>query len=240
MDGLEVDEHWEYEAVNLCLRKAGLGMSIKGGLDSPDQYDDPHIYVSKVFTDGMAYADGRLQLGDVILSVNGFPLIDVMHFEAVDAIISAGTEITLYVKRKRCTIYERIPTPPVPDDTYDEPREYEEVEGIEDQVDNDQSLDGDDNEGHIPGLISVELNKGDKGFGICISGGYDNQHIKGENGIYVTKVVDNGVAHRNGRIVVGDQLMAINDIDLENVSYDEAVAAMRSSPMVSVLIVRRK
>ena len=190
-----------------------LGISIKGGLDSPAEgTDDPCIYVSKIFIDGMAFADGRLQLGDVILSVNGFPLIDVMHFEAVDAIISAGIEITFYVKRKKCFIYEQI-------------HEIEDVDDVPIEAE---------------GRLEVELNKGDKGFGICITGGTDNQHIKGDDGIYVTRIVENGVAERDGRIDVGDLLIAINDISLEAVTYDEAVNAMRLSPRKSVLIVVKK
>ncbi|CAG2107441.1 unnamed protein product [Medioppia subpectinata] len=236
METLDADEHWEYEAINLSLRKAGLGMSIKGGLDSPDSYDSPHIYVSKVFTDGMAYADGRLQLGDIILSVNGFPLIDVMHFEAVDAIISAGTDITLYCKRKRCRIYDRIPTPPItptppatptPPDT-PIPLDTPIPPGVDPIVD------------EVDGLMEVRLDKGSGGFGVCISGGVDNEHRKGDGGVYVTKVVPNGVADRDGRLAKGDQLLAINDVSLESVTYEEAVAAMRNSPPMSVLTVFRK
>ena len=37
-------------------------------------------------------------------------------------------------------------------------------------------------------LIEVELFKGSKGLGFTIAGGIGNQHIPGDNGIYVTKV----------------------------------------------------
>ncbi|XP_054157108.1 disks large homolog 2-like [Oppia nitens] len=213
-NNLDVDEHWEFEAINLTLDTAGLGISVKGGLDSPDVYDNPSIYVSKIFSDGKAYNDSRLQIGDVILSVNGFPLVDVMHFEAVNAIICAGTDITFYVRRKKCRIYDRIPTPPLQSETPIAPV--------------------------VDSLIQVKLNKGDKGFGLCISGGRNNQHIKGDNGIFVTRVVDNGVAERDGRICVGDQLIAINECNLEDVTYEEAVNTMRNSSRVSIITVLKK
>ena len=37
-------------------------------------------------------------------------------------------------------------------------------------------------------LLDVELFKGSKGLGFTIAGGIGNQHIPGDNGIYVTKV----------------------------------------------------
>lgn len=202
---LEIDENWEFEYIRLDVSSKGLGISIKGGLDSPDIHNNPSVYVSKVFIDGMAFKDGRLQLGDIILSVNGVPMTDVMHFEAVDIILNAGPEIIFYVQRKKCFIYEQIPEP------------------IE-----------------VEGVFKVELNKGDKGFGICISGGSDNQHIKGDNSIYVTRIVDNGVAQMDGRIEVGDRLLAINDVRLEDFTYEEAVSAMRLSPKKSLLTIAKK
>ena len=36
-------------------------------------------------------------------------------------------------------------------------------------------------------LLDVELFKGSKGLGFTIAGGIGNQHIPGDNGIYVTK-----------------------------------------------------
>ena len=38
-------------------------------------------------------------------------------------------------------------------------------------------------------LLDVELFKGSKGLGFTIAGGIGNQHIPGDNGIYVTKVI---------------------------------------------------
>jgi len=155
----------------------------------------------------MTFKDGRLQLGDIILAINGQPMDEVMHFEAVDAIISAGTDITFHIKRKKCFIYEQIPDPPVA----------------------------------VEGLIEVHLNKGNnKGFGICISGGTDNQNTTHDNGINVTRIVDNGVAQKDGRIGVGDLLVAINDVSLEDVTYEEAVNAMRLSPKKFVLTIIKK
>jgi hypothetical protein len=38
------------------------------------------------------------------------------------------------------------------------------------------------------------------------------QHIPGDNGIYVTKVMDGGAAAADGRIAVGDKLVAVKNL----------------------------
>lgn len=60
-------------------------------------------------------------------------------------------------------------------------------------------------------LMEIELVKGNKGLGFSIAGGIGNQHIPGDNGIYVTKVMDGGAAQVDGRLAVGDKLVAVRD-----------------------------
>lgn len=59
--------------------------------------------------------------------------------------------------------------------------------------------------------MDIELVKGNKGLGFSIAGGIGNQHIPGDNGIYVTKVMDGGAAQVDGRLLVGDKLVAVRD-----------------------------
>lgn len=60
-------------------------------------------------------------------------------------------------------------------------------------------------------LIEIELIKGNKGLGFSIAGGIGNQHIPGDNGIYVTKIMEGGAAQVDGRLVVGDKLVAVRN-----------------------------
>lgn len=53
--------------------------------------------------------------------------------------------------------------------------------------------------------------KGNKGLGFSIAGGIGNQHIPGDNGIYVTKIMDGGAAQVDGRLLVGDKLVGVRD-----------------------------
>ena len=47
------------------------------------------------------------------------------------------------------------------------------------------------------------------GLGFSIAGGVGNQHIPGDNGIFVTKIIDGGAAQMDGRLDVGDRLLAV-------------------------------
>lgn len=60
-------------------------------------------------------------------------------------------------------------------------------------------------------LLEIELIKGNKGLGFSIAGGIGNQHIPGDNGIYVTKIMDGGAAQVDGRLIVGDKLVAVRN-----------------------------
>nr|CAI5816910.1 unnamed protein product [Callosobruchus analis] len=65
-------------------------------------------------------------------------------------------------------------------------------------------------------LHEIELVKGTKGLGFSIAGGIGNQHIPGDNGIYVTKVMEGGAAQVDGRLQVGDKLVAVRDAVVSN------------------------
>lgn len=48
------------------------------------------------------------------------------------------------------------------------------------------------------------------GLGFSIAGGAGNQHIPGDNSIYITKIIEGGAAHKDGRLQIGDKLMAVS------------------------------
>lgn len=65
-------------------------------------------------------------------------------------------------------------------------------------------------------ILDIELVKGNKGLGFSIAGGIGNQHIPGDNGIYVTKIMDGGAAQVDGRLQVGDKLIAVRNSTVRN------------------------
>lgn len=113
-------------------------------------------------------------------------VIDVPHASAVDALKKAGNVVKLHVKRKRgissnsCVAGDTSAT---------------------------AGLGGGGGEGSQ--VIEIDLIKNGKGLGFSIAGGIGNQHIPGDNGIYVTKIMEGGAAAVDGRLAIGDKLIAV-------------------------------
>ncbi|XP_056421338.1 disks large homolog 1 isoform X23 [Hyla sarda] len=78
-------------------------------------------------------------------------------------------------------------------------------------------------------IMEIKLVKGPKGLGFSIAGGVGNQHIPGDNSIYVTKIIEGGAAHKDGKLQIGDKLLAVNTVCLEEVSHEEAVTALKNT-----------
>ncbi|XP_067315824.1 disks large homolog 1 isoform X17 [Pseudorasbora parva] len=88
-------------------------------------------------------------------------------------------------------------------------------------------------------IMDVKLVKGPKGLGFSIAGGVGNQHIPGDNSIYITKIIEGGAAHKDGRLQIGDKLLAVNAACLEDVTHEDAVAALKNTPDVVYLKVAK-
>ncbi|XP_017121681.1 disks large 1 tumor suppressor protein isoform X21 [Drosophila elegans] len=199
------DDSWLYEDIQLERGNSGLGFSIAGGTDNPHIGTDTSIYITKLISGGAAAADGRLSINDIIVSVNEVSVVDVPHAAAVDALKKAGNVVKLHVKRKRGTA-----TTPAAGSAAGDARD---------------AAGG-------PKVIEIDLVKGGKGLGFSIAGGIGNQHIPGDNGIYVTKLMDGGAAQVDGRLSIGDKLIAVrtngSEKNLENVTHELAVATLKS------------
>ncbi|XP_010622344.1 disks large homolog 1 isoform X14 [Fukomys damarensis] len=78
-------------------------------------------------------------------------------------------------------------------------------------------------------VMEIKLIKGPKGLGFSIAGGVGNQHIPGDNSIYVTKIIEGGAAHKDGKLQIGDKLLAVNSVCLEEVTHEEAVTALKNT-----------
>uniref|UniRef100_A0A8D3DZ38 Uncharacterized protein n=1 Tax=Scophthalmus maximus TaxID=52904 RepID=A0A8D3DZ38_SCOMX len=84
-------------------------------------------------------------------------------------------------------------------------------------------------------MAQIKLMKGPKGLGFSIAGGVGNQHVPGDNSIYVTKIIEGGAAHRDGRLQIGDKILAVNHVSLEDVLHEDAVAALKNTGEVVYL-----
>ncbi|KAG9339006.1 hypothetical protein JZ751_024404 [Albula glossodonta] len=70
-------------------------------------------------------------------------------------------------------------------------------------------------------VTEIKLIKGPKG-----------KHIPGDNSIYVTKIIEGGAAHRDGRLQIGDKILA-------DVMHEDAVGALKNTAEVVYLRVAK-
>lgn len=57
-----------------------------------------------------------------------------------------------------------------------------------------------------------------------------------ETVIVIRSLVPGGVAQQDGRLIPGDRLISVNDVNLENASLDIAVGALKGAPKGTVRI----
>ena len=89
--------HNEYHVIELVKHHTqGFGFSIRGG----KEFNIP-LFVLKIAENGLAYMDGRLQVGDQILEINGFDAYQMTHSEAIERIKSSSGSnvVTLLIRR---------------------------------------------------------------------------------------------------------------------------------------------
>ena len=88
-----------------------------------------------------------------------------------------------------------------------------------------------------PRVIEVTLNKGYRGLGISIAGGQHSQHIPGSDGIYITKIILDGAADKDGTLQIGDRILCVNDVNIEEVTHDDAVEALKGAGDTVTLVI---
>ncbi|XP_058444232.1 protein lap4 isoform X3 [Malaya genurostris] len=80
-----------------------------------------------------------------------------------------------------------------------------------------------------------------QGLGFSIAGGKGHAPFKdGSEGIYISRITENGVAHKDGKILVGDRVLAINGIDITNAHHDSAVQLLTDHQRFVRLVVQRE
>ncbi|CAF1044044.1 unnamed protein product, partial [Didymodactylos carnosus] len=203
----------EHEQLTLIIRRTqnlGLGISIAGGIGSTAYKDNDYgIFITKVNEEGPAGQAGLIT-GDKLLSVNGISLNNVEHRDAVSALKNAGDNIEMVVLRELI-----IPSPST-------------------------TVGGDHQKQHTNALKEGEkfttiITRDDRGFGFSIAGGRNNHQenaddtekqqspVDDNHDLYISRLTENGAADKQGEILVGDRILAINGYDVSTASHDQAV-----------------
>ncbi|XP_017487852.1 PREDICTED: protein lap4 isoform X6 [Rhagoletis zephyria] len=80
-----------------------------------------------------------------------------------------------------------------------------------------------------------------QGLGFSIAGGKGSPPFKdGCDGIFISRITEGGLAHRDGKIMVGDRVMAINGNDMTSACHDAAVQCLTEPQRFVRLVLQRE
>nr|XP_045004838.1 inaD-like protein isoform X3 [Jaculus jaculus] len=180
-----------------------LGISIAGGKGSP--LGNIPIFIAMIQASGVAARTQKLKVGDRIVSINGQPLDGLSHTEAVHLLKNAFGRIILQVVAD--TNISAIATQ------------------LENMSTGSPTADHHQEDTATPPPKIITLEKGSRGLGFSIVGGYGSPH--GDLPIYVKTIFAKGAAADDGRLKRGDQILAVNTETLEGVTHEQAVDILK-------------
>lgn len=226
-------------ATCLVRNDKGLGFSIAGGKGStPYRTGDTGIFISRIAEGGAAHRDNILHVGDRVISINGVDMTEARHDQAVALLTGTSPTITLLVERDQASVggssprtRPHSPPPPEPSDS------PEQEEAGDEHLGNHLSCPMED---EYP-IEEVTLVKTGGPLGLSIVGGSDHaSHPFGvsEPGVFISKVIPNGLACQSG-LRVGDRILEVNATDLRHATHQEAVKALLSNKQEIRMLVRR-
>ncbi|XP_067320504.1 multiple PDZ domain protein isoform X18 [Anolis sagrei] len=216
--------------VNKFSESSGLGISLEATVG--------HHFIRSVLPEGPVGRCGKLFSGDELLEVNGISLLGENHKDVVNILKELPIKVTMVCCRS---------APPAKNPALEESHMMEQshidlggLPGSSETEDTnlempDMGQNTDEAQGSSLAMWEtevqkIELEKGSMGLGFSILD-YQDPMDPANTVIVIRSLVPGGVAEEDGRLLPGDRLMFVNDINLENGSLEEAVQALKGAPM---------
>ncbi|XP_032156110.1 multiple PDZ domain protein isoform X14 [Sapajus apella] len=226
--------------VSKFSENSGLGISLEATVG--------HHFIRSVLPEGPVGHSGKLFSGDELLEVNGITLRGENHQDVVNILKELPIEVTMVCCRRTVppTTQSELDSLDLCDIELTEKPCVDLGEFIGSSETEDPVLSMTDvgqsrEEVQAPlamweaGIQHIELEKGSKGLGFSILD-YQDPIDPASTVIVIRSLVPGGIAEKDGRLLPGDRLMFVNDVNLENSSLEEAVEALKGAPSGTVRI----
>ncbi|XP_074186502.1 multiple PDZ domain protein isoform X14 [Rhinolophus sinicus] len=226
--------------VSKFSENSGLGISLEATVG--------HHFIRSVLPEGPVGHSGKLFSGDELLEVNGITLLGENHQDVVNILKELPIEVTMVCCRRTVppTTQSELDSLDLCDTELTEKPHVDLGEFIGSSETEEPVLemtDGGQNSKKVQGPLAmweadiqhIELEKGSKGLGFSILD-YQDPIDPASTVIIIRSLVPGGVAEKDGRLLPGDRLMFVNDVNLENSSLEEAVQALKGAPSGTVKI----
>ncbi|XP_067283512.1 multiple PDZ domain protein isoform X3 [Pseudorasbora parva] len=204
-----------------------------------------HHFLSSVLPEGPVGRSGKICSGDELLEVNGIPLRGESHKEVVDILKELPVSVTMVCCRPAPIMTDSQTDQPQPEDmatdsivlVQDDFEDFlvsgKSEDSLKDHVTEEPT--GTPLAMWETEIQDIELEKGESGLGFSILD-YQDPMDPVKTVIVIRSLVPNGVAEQDGRLLPGDRLMYVNNINLESASLEEAVQALKGANMGAVRI----
>ncbi|KAE8632899.1 hypothetical protein XENTR_v10001709 [Xenopus tropicalis] len=189
----------ELHMIELEKGKTGLGLSLAGNKDRSRM----SVFIVGIDPNGAAGKDGRLQIADELLEINGQILYGRSHQNASSIIKCAPSKVKIIFIRNKDAVNQMAVCPvKATEPSFPNSSAFSNLEVEEESVPSPVlPL----NVGSFKNVLHVELPKDQGGLGIAIS---EEDTV---NGVVIKSLTDHGAAAKDGRIKVGDCILAVDD-----------------------------
>ncbi|KAM7103292.1 LOW QUALITY PROTEIN: FERM and PDZ domain-containing protein 2 [Ciconia maguari] len=219
----------EIYTVELVKEDGTFGISVTGGINTSVRHGG--IYVKSIIPRGPADKDGQIKIGDRLLEVDGISLCGITHKQAVEHLKKSGQIAKLVLERGNYLLAE-------PCLTANERKEDQcavvsvatsFTDGTKDYC---FLTDGNTFE------VKLTKNSGGLGFSVLQMEGDACEHLGGAI-VRIKRLFPGQPAEENGKIEVGDIILAVNGKPIQGLLYQDVLHLLRGSPPEVTLLLCR-
>ncbi|NXU37940.1 MPDZ protein, partial [Drymodes brunneopygia] len=209
----------ELHMIELEKGKTGLGLSLAGNKDRSRM----SVFIVGIDPNGAAGKDGRLQIADELLEINGQILYGRTHQNASSIIKCAPSKVKVIFIRNKDAVNQMAVCPAKSVEASQCTSGTLQHQEIDISVANPSAF---SDLSSCKNIQYVELPKDQGGFGIAIS------EEDTTNGVVIKSLTDHGAAAKDGRIKVGDVILAVDDEIVVGYPVEKFISLLKTSRSV--------